>query len=114
MSIAASLGFLALASALCLVGMATLALTQDRNWRRVDTGGSPAGWARPTGWALVIAALAVCIIRDGPSFAALIWPMLAAGAALAVGMVLAYRPQWLSPLCQRLASARAPVTKGRQ
>ncbi|MEM0984847.1 MAG: DUF3325 domain-containing protein [Pseudomonadota bacterium] len=100
MSFAVSFGLFAIASLLCLVGMAALALSQDRNWRSMGIGVAPAGWVRPLGWGLILSALILCILRDGASFAALIWPMLLAAAAFLIGMALAYRPTWLRPLAQ--------------
>ncbi|MEM1149198.1 MAG: DUF3325 domain-containing protein [Pseudomonadota bacterium] len=111
MSLVVSLSLLAFASILCLMGMVGLALSQDRNWRSVGAGGAPAIWLRPTGWALIVASLVPSIFRDGPSFTGLIGPMLIAGAAFTVGMLLAYRPKWLLPLAKTFLRAPLPASK---
>ncbi|MEM1106963.1 MAG: DUF3325 domain-containing protein [Pseudomonadota bacterium] len=109
MSLAVSLALLALAISLCLAGMVLLAFSLNRNWR--DVGMKTPVWprARMVGWGLVFASLAATIARDGPSFAALIWPMLIAGAAILIGMVLAYRPAWPGAVARRLP---APAQAG--
>ncbi|MEM1396672.1 MAG: DUF3325 domain-containing protein [Pseudomonadota bacterium] len=93
-----SFALLSLATILCGIGMALLALSQDRNWRAVGVGHPRAGYMRGLGWAVLSASLAPIFFRDGPSFAALIWPMLIAACAITVAMVLTYRPGWLRPL----------------
>ena len=47
------------------------------------------------GWTLLFLSLAACILRDGVSFAALLWPLLFAVSSFAVAMLLAYKPDWL-------------------
>ena len=95
------------AGTLSLAGCALLALSQTRNWRTVIGQGAPPPVMRRLGWICVGLALVVCVIRDGGSFAALLWPLLLAGGAFAVAMMLAYRPDWLRPLAGRSA-ARTP------
>ncbi|MEM1143333.1 MAG: DUF3325 family protein [Pseudomonadota bacterium] len=94
-----SIGLLICASGLCLSGCLLLALSQRRNWRVVlsDRAASPPNVAS-AGWLLVFLALVPCTVRDGGSFAALVWPLLFASAALATAMTLAYRPTWLKPV----------------
>lgn len=81
---------------LCFAGCVLLALSQRRNWRLVsdDKRGKPPRTAA-IGWSLVLLGLPPCILRDGGSFAALLWPLVFAAAAIGVAMVLAYRPSWL-------------------
>lgn len=86
---------------LCFVGCALLALSQQRNWRTVtgDKKANPPNVAA-LGWMFVSAALIPCVLRDGGSFAALLWPLLFAAGAMVVAMTLAYRPRWLLPLAR--------------
>ncbi|MEM9057577.1 MAG: DUF3325 domain-containing protein [Pseudomonadota bacterium] len=93
-------GWLALAVALSVPGMALLALSQTQHWRKVGTTRSSPRAARPLGWSLTLAALAVCILRDGMSLAALIWPMLVAASAVTVALTLAFVPGALRPLAR--------------
>ena len=51
--------------------------------------------------------LVLIIIRDGPSFSALIWPMQIALSAVFIGVLLAYRPNWLQPFAA-LVSPQEP------
>lgn len=80
-------------------GCVCLALSQDRH-RKTVNGGVP---KRPVplriaGWLLGAASLGLCIARDGGSFAALMWPLLLAGGALATAVLLTWRPTALSPM----------------
>lgn len=95
---ALSLLLLAGAFSICAGGMAFLALSQPRNWRTVGVASPVWPHLRRAGWGLVLLSLAMTILREGPSFAALVWPMLCAAAAMLVGFTLAYRPQWLKPM----------------
>ena len=94
---------IALGFALCFIGCTLLALSQQHHWRNVtgDRKAIPPRFAG-LGWALVLLALIPCILRDGGSFAALLWPLLFAAGAMAVAMTLAmtlaYKPNWLGPL----------------
>jgi hypothetical protein len=95
------------------LGCACLALSQERHWKAV-TGGAPPRTKslRITGWLLVAASLALCIARDGGSFAALMWPLLLAGGALATAALLTWRPAWLRPLAWAFGprTSRKPAT----
>ena len=101
---------LVVAGALSLGGSALLALSQPRNWRTVAGQGAARPATRPLGWVFVGLALVVCVIRDGGGFAALQWPLLLAGAAFTVAMVLAYRPSVLRPLAAVLADGSARMS----
>lgn len=92
------LGFLLLALAVlaALIGCAWLALSQSRHWRTVIGVGKAHAVTRPVGWGLIGLSLIFCAARDGASFAALLWPLLLAGAAFTVAMTLAYNPRTLS------------------
>lgn len=80
--------------------MALLALSQDRNWRTVGLAQARAPYGRGLGWAFLTASLVPVLLRDGLSFAALLWPMLIAASAIGVAMILAYRPALLRPLAR--------------
>lgn len=98
MSFAGGLVWLGLAALSALIGCALLALRQQRNWRIVVGEGAARNGTAASGWSLIGLSFAFCVIRDGGSFAALLWPLLLAGAAFAVAMLLAYRARWLKPL----------------
>jgi hypothetical protein len=88
-------------------GCALLALSQARHWQSVtQSPGVPPRALRVAGRGLLLASLAICIARDGLSFAALLWPMLAMAGALGVAALLAWRPNALSKVA-RLWSAEA-------
>lgn len=99
MNPALAIGLLVLAYALCVVGCALLAFSQTRNWRLVmgDRKAQPPRTA-VVGWLFILIAVIPCIVRDGGSFAALLWPLVFAAGAMSVAMVLTYRPEWLKPL----------------
>lgn len=91
------------AALLSLMGCVLLALSQPRNWRRVlgdRKAESPK--TATAGWLFVGAALLPCVLRDGGSFAALLWPLTFAFGAAATAMVLTFRPQWLRSLARRI------------
>ena len=98
MSFVVGVLLLALAAICALIGCACLALSQNRNWRTVMGKGQASGFTRPLGWTLIGVSLVLCIIRDGGSFAALLWPLLLAAAGFAVAMLLAYAPSGLKPM----------------
>jgi uncharacterized membrane protein len=90
---------LALVSA--CAGCALLALSQARHWQAVTASPSPPPRAlRRVGWSLVLASLMLCILRDGASFAALLWPLLMMAGALIAALLLAWWPAALRPLCR--------------
>lgn len=96
--------WLGLALALALLASLSLALSQRRNWRAVMNGapGPNVMRARSLGATLFAVCLAVCIIRDGPGFAALLWPFLSSAAAMAVAMLLTYAPTRLQHIARAL------------
>lgn len=91
------------------LGLALLALSQDRHWRAVG-GVRPPGRAtvvlgRIAGYALLLASLAVLLLRDGAGFGALLWSCLLMAAAFAVTATLTWRARWLRPLARIVAPA---------
>jgi hypothetical protein len=88
-----------------IVGCALLALSQERHWKAVTGKAQGAGQRfRLAGWLLLIASLVCCILCDGASFAALLWPLLAMLAAFAVAAALTWRPALLHPLASMFLS----------
>lgn len=103
-------GLLAALLASAYAGFTLLALSQDRHWHHL--GGArhcpprAARLLRVAGYGLLLASLGLAILRDGPSFGALLWVAALTVAALAVVCTLTWRTRWLRPLallCQRLA-----------
>ena len=88
------------------LGFALLALSQDRHWLRA--GGKqpcPARLVmamRAVGYGLLLAALGLALLRDGPSFGSLLWVAMLTAAALGVVATLAWRAAWLRPVVRVL------------
>ncbi|MFO6431620.1 DUF3325 domain-containing protein [Erythrobacter sp. W302b] len=90
-----------------IAGCACLALSQERHWKAVSgTAPHARRTLRVAGWAQLGLSLASCILCDGASFAALLWPLLVMLAALVMAAVLTWRPRLLHPLA-RLLSPKA-------
>lgn len=96
--------------AICYLGFALLALSQDRHWlhlcgeRHCPPG--IAGRLRVAGYASLAAGLCLALLRDGPGFGSLVWATTLTVASFAVVCTLTWRPRWLRPLalvCQRHA-----------
>ena len=87
-----------------LAGMGWLALAMEDNWQRVhrDRPLRPGKSAtlRCIGALAVAAALLLCLRADHPTMAVLVWVMSLSAAALAVTLLLAWRPTWLAWLCR--------------
>lgn len=93
------------------IGMAWLALAMDVHWRQVRGEEPLSAAARRTlramgGLALALA-LALCLLADHASMAALVWVMALTASALLVAFTLAWRPRWLSWLVAWLPRAGA-------
>ena len=84
------------------LGFALLALSQDKHWRSVTSAVActpvRAAVLRALGGLMLAAALSLALLRDGPSFGALLWVTVLSAAAVAVAFTLAWRPTWLQPL----------------
>lgn len=83
-------------------GFALLALSQPRHWRRV-VGSLPLAGGRIivmrlAGGVLILGSLILALLRDGPSFGALLWATLISLAAFTVSLTVSLRPRWLRPL----------------
>lgn len=53
---------------------------------------------RALGGLMLAAALGFALLRDGPSFGALLWVTVLSAAAVAIAFTLTWRPIWLRPL----------------
>ena len=84
------------------LGFALLALGQARPWQRVAQTPPPTGLRllalRTLGGLALTLSLGLALLRDGPSFGALLWATAITLAALAVAFTLTWRPKWLRPL----------------
>lgn len=107
--------WLALAAVLSLAGMTWLALAMEVHWGQVmhrptATAGTRRLLRTLSAVALPLSLLA-CLMADRPSMAVLVWMLLLVGSAVAVALLLAYRPRllamfWLFDL--RFHEPRAP------
>ena len=84
------------------VGMGWLALSLDAHWTQVS-GARPRRAAtnsllRALGTAALANSLIACFWADHPSMAPLVWVMSLGASALAIAMLLAWRPRWMNAL----------------
>ncbi|MEM8682932.1 MAG: DUF3325 family protein [Pseudomonadota bacterium] len=110
MSLVIGILCLALAFLSAFAGCTLLALSQGRNWRLVSGAYLPdtaRRLARFLGCSLSVVSLGICIFLDGGSFAALLWPLLLAAAALLLAMVIAYWPTALKPIVLALKAGKS-------
>ncbi|MEM9618390.1 MAG: DUF3325 family protein [Pseudomonadota bacterium] len=88
--------WLVLAVLSAFLGCGCLALSQEKHWRRIISAAQSGAKAKIclkcAGWALVSFSLVFCVLRDGASFAVLLWPMLMAAAGMSAAMALALMP----------------------
>ncbi|MEM6645447.1 MAG: DUF3325 domain-containing protein [Bacteroidota bacterium] len=91
--------------ALAYIGCALLALTLDRNWRKVTDATPPTSWTLPrvAGYGLIALAIVPLLVRDEVSFAILSWILWIGATSWAVALTLAWREGWLRPLADVLA-----------
>lgn len=86
----------------CVTGLAWLALAMDVHWQQVR-GSQPLPKAavktlRVMGGGALLASLALCLLADHPSMAALVWIMALAASALVVAFTFTWRPRAFAPL----------------
>lgn len=90
------------------VGFALLALSQKQHWQRVThsaVAASPRSrMLRHAGAVLLVASLALAILRDGPAFGAILWTVWLTVAGAAVSFTLTLRPHWLARLAAMFAN----------
>ena len=86
------------------LGFAALAISQDRHWHHLGGGRHCPRRActvlRCAGWALLFAALALALVRDGASFGSLLWATIVTISALSVVATLSWRAHWLRPMAR--------------
>lgn len=90
---------LAGAALLTVLGFGWLSLAMDSHWEQVHGRAGPSRshqkLLRALGGLLLAASLALCLMADHPSMAALVWVMLLAGSVVVIAFVLSWRPRWL-------------------
>lgn len=94
------------AFASAISGGACLALSQDRHWRSMGLAPSvvaPTVKLRSIGSLFLVLCFVICVLRDGASFALILWPLTVGAAIISIGLVLTYKPATLGPLA-RIAS----------
>jgi len=95
----------------CFCGLGWLALAMDVHWQQVFGGPPPSVTAarglRLLGVSSLAGSLALCLALDHPSMAALVWVMALAGSALAIALLLAWRPRWIGWLVPGVPRRRA-------
>lgn len=88
-----------LATLSCFAGFVWLALAMNTHWQQVMNSSAPSAQVRIMlrllGSLGLLVSAVLCFVADGPSMAVLVWLMLIAAGAPAVGMLLAWRPQVL-------------------
>ena len=92
--------YLMLAIAFTLIACASLAVSQNRNWKNIaESPILPATQKliRRIGWALLSIAFIICIARDGISFAILLWLLLIGISSLTIAMILSFKACLLKP-----------------
>ncbi len=91
------------------LGFVLLALAQARPWQRVSQAAPPTGIRRlalrTLGGLALLLSLVLCLVRDGPSFGALLWATAISIAAAAVVFTLTWRPAVLRPLAKMVAAS---------
>jgi len=88
-------------------GFALLALSQGRHWTSAVSTALQCRVQivvlRTVGGAMIAFSLGLALMRDGPTFGALLWATAISLAALAVAFTLAWRPGLLRPLARCVA-----------
>lgn len=88
--------------ALHLIGLACLALAQQKHWQTLQLHGSCPVRVAPIGWAAMALSLLLTWASLGVAFGSLIWLLLLPPSGYALVFTLAWRPQWLQPLARLL------------
>ena len=99
---------LAVATVLCVLGFAWLALAMDVHWKQVRSdrpSQSTAKLLRILGGVALFVSLVLCLMTDHPSMASLVWVMLLAAAALIIAFTFTWRPRLLAPLVSWVKTA---------
>lgn len=88
--------------ALYLLGLACLALAQDKHWRALGILDQRRPWITLLGCFCLALSLLLAWAYQGVAFGSLIWLLLLPPSGYALVFTLAWRPQWLRPLAKLL------------
>lgn len=89
------------------LGSALLALSQKRHWLAVTGALLRTNWPmRSLGWVMISTSLVLAVLRDGPSFAILFWPMLVGLGAMVTSAILTWMPSALKPVMKWCVQTR--------
>lgn len=87
------------AGLMTLLGLALLALSQERHFEHVFHKNRPSAPVPTAHTAIILIAtilsLPLCIASQGASFGCLLWVLLVCAAAMTVALLLTWRPCWL-------------------
>jgi Protein of unknown function (DUF3325) len=88
------------------LGFAAMAMSQDRHWHHLGGGRHcpprTSTLLRCAGWALLLAALVLALVRDGAAFGSILWATVITIGALSVVATLSWRSHWLRPMARLL------------
>jgi len=96
-------GLLAASFAVSWLGFALLASSQAKYRRAMAVTRVPRRRLtiqRSAGGLLLLFALALTCLRDGPSFGTVLWLLILSLAAVTAAFVLTWRPRWLSMIAR--------------
>lgn len=100
------LAFIGGSLALHLLGLACLALAQDKHWQALGLLGQRHPWGSLIGCCSLALSLLLAWAARGAAFGSLIWLLLLPPSGYALAFTLAWRPQWLRPLGKVLIRAQ--------
>ena len=86
--------------------LAALAMSQDRHWQHLGGGRHcpprTSTALRCVGWALLLVAMVLALMRDGAAFGSFLWATVITIGALSVVATLSWRSRWLRPMARLL------------
>ncbi|MCQ4261800.1 DUF3325 family protein [Stutzerimonas stutzeri] len=88
---------------LYLLGLACLALAQDKHWKTLNLCSQRQAWVVPIGWGSLALSLLLAWAYQGVAFGSLMWVLLLPPSGYVMVFILAWRPQWLRPLARLLS-----------
>lgn len=86
-----------------LLGLACLALAQDKHWNELTVYSQRQAWTTPVAWVSLALSLLLAWAYQGVAFGSLIWVLLLPPSGYTLVFTLAWRPQWLRPLAKLLS-----------
>ena len=86
-----------------LLGLACLALAQDKHWKALVINAQRQAYVAPIGWGSLALSLLLAWTYQGMAFGSLIWLLLLPPGGYALTFTLVWRPQWLRQLARRLS-----------